>query len=814
MKIASFIAVIAFFSGISYGFEIEVNLKNPSDIPITCNISLVRTFTDEHGNWWPDLGFISEGTLLKQKPRVENFIQPGKQSGWIKIPSSARILVCKRISENPVKWKLDVKITEGGNTISRSFEFSEKTMTEYIYLYTVPSSPGPIRPELLTAEEIVDRNLEIVKQTIKNRQKTPEKIAIYTDCFLSASNPSQYREKQYKFLRTLGINGLQYCDPELIPEIMEKGFLYFRYGGGTIEYQDYYKIQQEIEPAIKSASLNLSGVFERYNAINYVRNLKLGDEISSGLLQEYIAGGEKTRIEVIEYLKNKKIQLSEAEKIELKPASIIRNENPCLYYWINRVRMERINSLWDCAKKANKKYFPYAWSSPNWPVIAYLEGGYGGYGWDLWHLYDNQYLDGIWGEDWPGYEVWLRGGDAYLVDMMRCQAKGLPVGIYNVVEANHSSVYARYKFFQQLINGITEIFWYSYGCLRGNESNPWEIKTDIVREIALLNRDAGEAEEYLLNTELEPASIAILWTPAQEIWEPEYHIEIIALYYMLLHSNYNVDFISSYDVESNRLKKYRVLFMPFSYVENSAWEKIKNWVEEGGFLVIEGGFLRDECNREIDLGSWLKGFSTKRIERVKSVGRLPIELPKQKLLDSTEPVYFPVICSKYNLTVPEKGKCLLRYKDQSPAAVQVSKGKGAVRITGFYQGLSYIWDQENRDNSKWGDILLYHSFSPEMRIFTTEPAGICKIKKVCDIDKNLVVARKRTGKNRQCIAIFDYGFGSDKPVMPVWETIGETTVKLEIKQAKNVKCLNGEIHKDKDSYVVKFKGATMLLIDF
>ncbi|MCM8825501.1 MAG: hypothetical protein NC937_05105, partial [Candidatus Omnitrophica bacterium] len=94
---------------------------------------------------------------------------------------------------------------------------------------------------------------------------------------------------------------------------------------------------------------------------------------------------------------------------------------------------------------------------------------------------NNQYLDGIWGEDWPGYEVWLRGGDAYLVDMMRCQAKGLPVGIYNVVEANHSPVYARYKFFQQLINGITEIFWYSYGCLRGNESNPWEIKTDIVR---------------------------------------------------------------------------------------------------------------------------------------------------------------------------------------------------------------------------------------------------------------------------------------------------------------------------------------------
>ncbi len=814
-------AVIIFFAlwSFCFGFTIEIKLKNSSEIPLSCNVSLVRSYTDEHGNWWPNLGYVSNNGLVKQKPDIENFIKPFSESNWIKLPVHGRILVCRRISQKDVPWVLDVRITDGKNIISRSFAISEKRQEEYIYLYTVPVSPGPVKLEILLAEELVERNTEAVKQVAQEHPgKIPEKLAIYTDCKLTSKEPVEYREKQYKFLRLLGINGLHYAAAELIPEIINNGFMYLRYGGGTVNYDDYYKKQEEIEGKIKNFSLNASGMFERYNALKNVRNLKLGDEISSGLLQEYLAGGEKTRLEIIENLKNNKVPLSDIgvsgyEKIEIKPASIMRDENPGLFYWINRIRMERINRLWEIAKRANKNYFPYAWSSPNWPVSSYLGGGYDGHGWDLWHLYKNQYLDGIWGEDWPGYEVWLRGGNAFLVDMMRCQAKNLPMGIYNVVEWNYSPVYARYKFYEQLINGVTEIFWYSYGCLRGNEANPWEIKTDMVREIAMLNRDAGEAENYLLNTELDPASIAILWTPAQQIWEPEYNASLITLYYALLHANYSIDFVSGYDVEADCLKKYKLLYMPFNYVEKSVWEKIKKWVEDGGFLVIEGGFLKDHCNRDIDIGSWIDGFSSQRIERKNSTGRLPLELPQQQLLDVTQQVSFPVVCSKYVLSLPEGGSKILEYQDGGIAAIQVKKGKGYIRITGFYQGLSYIWDQENRDKSKWGDVLLYHGFSQELRNFVVAPAKDCRINRVCNIDQNLIIARKRTGKKYSCIAIFDYGFGKEKPVMPVWDDIGETTVKFETGPAKNIKCLHGKLLKDKNLCTVKFKGATMLLIE-
>ncbi|HPO51779.1 MAG TPA: beta-galactosidase trimerization domain-containing protein [bacterium] len=818
MKTFLSFAIFFLLANICFSFTIEIKVNNTSDIPVSCSISLVRSYTDEYGNWWPHFGYVTENGLVKQKQDIR-FIQPGTQSQWIKLPAHGRILVCTRISEKPVPVGIDVKLIDKENTITKSFVIPESQDTYYIYLYTVPLSPGPVKLEPVSAQEIVERNLEIVKQITKDRTgKLPSKIAIYTDCHLTSADPPDYRKTQYSFLRTLGINGIMYASSDLLPEMIENGFLYLRSGGASIGYDDYYKTDEEITPSLKKSALNLSGLFERYNLVEKVRNLKLGDEISSGLLQDYLACGEKTRIEIIDYLKEKNVPVSDLnvssyQEISLKPAAIMKIENPGLYYWVNRIRMERINRLWKYAMEVNKKYFPSAWSSPNWPVGGYLDGGYEGQGWDLWHLYKNRFLDGIWGEDWPGYEVWLRGGNAFLVDMMRCQAKGLPMGIYNVVETNYSPVYARYKFYEQLINGITEIFWYSYGCLRGNESNPWEIKTDMVGEIALLNRDAGEAEEYILNTGLEPASVAILWTPAQEIWDPQYHVEIMALYYVLLHSNYSVDFISSYDIESGDLEKYKVLYMPFHYVENNVWEKIKKWVANGGFVVIEGGYLKDECNRNIDLGLWIKGFSSQIETKTQSIGRLPLELPQQKLLDTTQSVSFPVVCLKSTLEIPDNGTCLLTYKDGSPAAIQVKKGKGNVRITGFLQGIAYVYDQGKRDMAKWGDVLLYHSFSPEIRKFVLDPVYQSNIQKVCNIDKDLIIARKRTGKNHQCIAIFDYGFGSKKPVMPVWSEIGQTTIDIEIKDAKNIKCLNGNIKKGKNTYTITFQGVAMLLID-
>lgn len=102
-----------------------------------------------------------------------------------------------------------------------------------------------------------------------------------------------------------------YNDFKLFPEVIENEFLYIGGWGASVEYENYYKKPEEIEDSLQNSALNISGVFERYNVTKYVKNLKLGDEISSGFFQDYIARGEQTRLEVINYLKEKKVPLSD-----------------------------------------------------------------------------------------------------------------------------------------------------------------------------------------------------------------------------------------------------------------------------------------------------------------------------------------------------------------------------------------------------------------------------------------------------------------------------------------------------------------------
>lgn len=169
--------ICLFLVNICLGFTIEINLKNPSEIPLICSVSLVRSYTDEYGNYWPFFGYLSKKGLLKKKPDAADLIGSGDESGWVKLPAHGRIVICERISKKSAKWIVDVRVSEK-ETTARSFSIPEALSVFYIYLYTVPVSPGPIKFEILSADEVVDRNLEVISQTAK--EKLFLRILLYT----------------------------------------------------------------------------------------------------------------------------------------------------------------------------------------------------------------------------------------------------------------------------------------------------------------------------------------------------------------------------------------------------------------------------------------------------------------------------------------------------------------------------------------------------------------------------------------------------------------------------------------------------------
>ncbi|MGB9642250.1 MAG: hypothetical protein ACPL3Q_03480 [Candidatus Ratteibacteria bacterium] len=291
--------------------------------------------------------------------------------------------------------------------------------------------------------------------------------------------------------------------------------------------------------------------------------------------------------------------------------------------------------------------------------------------------------------------------------MMRSQIRNGPIGAYiTTARGTYPCFLNHFVVYELAARGVEHFHWYSYGEMWGNENYANEIVRDLLREFAIVHREFAVAEESLYGSKPEKAEIAILWTPSQEIWDTSLHQDLVAFYLLLLHSNYDFDIISSYDVDGGLLKNYKVLYMPFAYIERKTFDKIKEWVFKGGKLIVYDGFLKDEYNNSGLLEDFLQGYHA-TVEKKINIGSLT-HLRNHTLLDQAtnfdSSVTFPVICQKVNMKIPEKAKILLIYRDGKSAAFEMAKGKGKILVSGFLLGSAYQRDEEDKDNPDWSNL--------------------------------------------------------------------------------------------------------------
>jgi len=798
--------------------RVGIRITNLS-APAVFSLSSTRNWwPDDAGGFWPFLGYLGKDGLTKEMPAREKRLSIGEHSGWVTLPSFGSILHIRRQGEKPWACKVELMIEgDGEQEAVRTIRWENDIDTLHICLYHRPVSSKPEEVCLLTFEELLAENEQAARETRQNSpwKKAPARIAVYSDITVRPTDDPALIGRQLDLLRVMGFNGISCPEPALLPQIDRKGFAYLRAGGAGF---DQFSVEQsaEMKGRFTSAAAAALAPHERYGVRDKVRNLSLGDEISNGRLSDYLAAGEAARASLVEYLTKLNVPpadfgWTDYDALKLPSANVMKAENPPLYYWANRARMEQIGDWWKLADSTNARCFPKAWGSPNWAVVQLLNGGYDTHAYDLWLLYRKKALRGNWGEDWYGG---LNGFTAYQSDMMRSQSPGLPLGMYDISQGDYSTLTAHFKLYEELARGVSEICWYSYGGLYGTEWLPWGYQRDMAREITQMNLEMGEAEPYLLDTQPEPAKVAVLWTPAQEIWDPSLHQNLPALYYLLLHANYAFDIISSYDVDDGALARYRVLYLPFDYVEQGTWAKIQGWTEQGGSLVLEGVPLRDEYHRPLPLDPWLPGCGSALVSQVKSPAVAgPATYPT---IEETKPAAFPVVWSKSSLTPPEEAQTLLSYADGQPAAFSVAKEKGQVTIYGFHPALSYLRDQLTRDNATSVNMV-FHQFSPELRTAVTAPIVQAGIEPVAGITDDLVVARRRLGNGKECVVLFDYHFGNlpAQPFAPYWENVGERRVMVQLHYpAAKARSLRGKIlQRNGQTVEVAFRGMDMILVD-
>ena len=131
-------------------------------------------------------------------------------------------------------------------------------------------------------------------------------------------------------------------------------------------------------------------------------------------------------------------------------------------------------------------------------------------------------------------------------------------------------------------------------------------------------------------------------------------------------------------VKNNEIAHLETLIVPqASFLEPEVMEKLLNFAENGGELILEGQAGRYDQYKKED-NRIFDGLGM--VQVAAASGRLSGGAESQALLTQEEvgPAYLT-----FEMLEPEKTKIICRYTDSKPAAVSMNYGKGKVICTGF-----------------------------------------------------------------------------------------------------------------------------------
>ncbi len=145
------------------------------------------------------------------------------------------------------------------------------------------------------------------------------------------------------------------------------------------------------------------------------------------------------------------------------------------------------------------------------------------------------------------------------------------------------------------------IFWQFRPEMLGREAPTWGLThldgsaTPHLEAFAEVGRVLQDNAGFLLDAEPEPARVAILYHPQNQVFawastgtEASATESLLGAHRGFYEHNYNVDFVHPREIDADLLSKYRVIYLPFAYVlGQGVSDTLKKWVSGGGVLIGE-----------------------------------------------------------------------------------------------------------------------------------------------------------------------------------------------------------------------------------
>ena len=238
------------------------------------------------------------------------------------------------------------------------------------------------------------------------------------------------------------------------------------------------------------------------------------------------------------------------------------------------------------------------------------------------------------------------------------------------------------------------------------------------------------------------------------------------------HAHIPVDPLTDSMLLTDDLSPYKVIYLSGTNIRRAAAEKLAKWVENGGTLYVSGGGVaKDEGDQPLVSLLPVLGLKTRKameewrkMPRYGSVGLGKLKeiekdsAPKTEVMGSGQlSARTAVLAGRETLEPAEKTTVLARYADGGAAVTQHAYGKGQVFVVGFYAGVEYSVDVQEKSYD------LAKNYKPEKRNYVTLAALHAGVKPVVDAAQPTVegVLIKNPQSGRRAVVLINWTFQVD-----------------------------------------------------
>ena len=337
----------------------------------------------------------------------------------------------------------------------------------------------------------------------------------------------------------------------------------------------------------------------------------------------------------------------------------------------------------------------------------------------------------------------------------------------------------RLKSSSALCQGAKNFFYWTYGPTATSTENYWSDLRSAYDGVVNISRLLAKAEHIIHPGKTRKTKVALLYSISSDLWQPFGYVHMLerrATYLSLIHDQYLVDMLTEEDVEADRLKDYKVLYVTDPCITSKATAEIGDWVREGGFIygACAAG-SRNEFNEPSEGLSTVFGIQPEIQTKVQpgdyitrgKLNSLPyVDTLKAGKVGTIElNASFGVIGTTATIK-PTAGKVVGQFKDNTPAAVFHEYGKGKALVVAACPGLSYLKD------AKFVPLELKEKYPPAQRTFINSWAAASKAQRLVELSHPVVEAGVYDAPKGTALVLANF----------TYEPINELNIRLPVRK--------------------------------